>query len=60
MELMDSSLDKLYQMVYHQLKQSFPEKILAKMAVAVSFSLMIVGINYRCLLVLSIAMAYDC
>ena len=39
MELMDSSLDKLYQMVYHQLNQSFPEKMLGKMAVAVSFNL---------------------
>ena len=36
MQLMDSSLDKLYQLVYHELKQSFPERILGKMAVAVS------------------------
>ena len=36
MELMDNSLDKLYQLVYHKLNQSFPERILGKMAVAVS------------------------
>ena len=36
MELMDNSLDKIYQMVYHKLNQSFPERILGKIAAAVS------------------------
>ena len=37
MELMDNSLDKLCKLVYHKLKQSFSERILGKIAVAVSF-----------------------
>ena len=41
MELMDDSLDKLYQLVYHKLNQSFPERILGKMAVAVSMHIAI-------------------
>jgi len=36
MELMDNSLDKVYKLVYHDMKKSFPEKIIGKMAVAVS------------------------
>ena len=36
MELMDNSLDKIYQLVYHKLNRLIPERILGKMAVAVS------------------------
>ncbi|XP_065898698.1 dual specificity mitogen-activated protein kinase kinase 6-like isoform X1 [Dysidea avara] len=35
MELMDNSLDKVYKLVYHDMKKSFPEKIIGKMAVAI-------------------------
>ena len=36
MQLMDISLDKLDQLVYHELKKSFPERILGKIAMSVS------------------------
>ena len=35
MELMDSSMDKVAELVYNRLKQSIPEDILGKMAVSV-------------------------
>ena len=36
MELMDSSMDKISEKVYNQLKTRIPENILGKMSVAVS------------------------
>ena len=36
MELMDSSMDKISERVYNQLKKRIPEEILGKMSVAVS------------------------
>ena len=37
MELLDSSMDKISDRVYHQLKSTIPEDILGKMTVSVSF-----------------------
>ena len=37
MELLDSSMDKLSERVYHQLHSTIPEKILGKMSVAVRY-----------------------
>ena len=39
MELLDSSMDKISERVYHQLKSTIPEEILGKMTVSVSFPL---------------------
>lgn len=36
MELMDKSLDKLYQLVYNKLQEDIPEVVVGKMALAVS------------------------
>ena len=36
MQLLDSSMDKITERVYHQLHSTIPEEILGKMAVAVS------------------------
>lgn len=36
MELMDTSLDKLYKIVYGKLNEKLPEPIIGKVAVAVS------------------------
>ena len=36
MELMDSSMDKVSELVYNKLKQYIPEDILGKMSVSVS------------------------
>ena len=36
MELMDKSLDKLYQLVYIKLQEEIPEVVVGKMALAVS------------------------
>ena len=38
MELLDSSMDKIADKVYNQLKSTIPESILGKMSVAVSLS----------------------
>lgn len=39
MELMDTSLDKLYKFIYEKLKQRIPENIIGKITVAVSYLL---------------------
>ena len=36
MQLLDSSMDKIADRVYHQLRSTIPEQILGKMSVAVS------------------------
>ena len=39
MQLLDSSMDKIAERVYHQLRTTIPEQILGKMSVAVSLFL---------------------
>ena len=48
MQLLDSSMDKIAERVYHQLRSTIPEQILGKMTVAVSWTLSSLVIGPAC------------
>jgi len=51
MELLDSSMDKISERVYHQLHSAIPEKILGKMSVAVRYQILIMSMFYHVLVI---------
>jgi len=50
MELMDSSLDQFYKFVFRQMKQTLPENIIGKIALAVSIAVYFFKLKTRLLL----------
>ena len=48
MELMDSSMDKVSELVYNKLKECIPEDILGKMSVSVSEGEVGMSLYWQC------------